>query len=68
MIHTIVSLYDVFADPNAPRTVTRRIKGGLVECMEEKGKLKLNRVISTDPSIYLKKEYVPGGYFTQGKS
>ncbi len=67
MIHTIVSLYDVFADPDAPKAVTRKIDGGLAEYMEENGKLRLNRVISTNPSVYLKSENIPGGYLKQGK-
>ncbi|MGN0650138.1 MAG: YlzJ-like family protein [Oscillospiraceae bacterium] len=63
MIHTIISLYDVFASPQPEQVVTERISCGYAEYRSVNGKRTLSRVISTDPRVYLNSNYQPTKYY-----
>ncbi len=63
MIHSIVSLNDIFADNRSYQTVTEQVSCGYAEYSVINGKKQLVRLISTDPAQYLKNEYQPFVYY-----
>lgn len=63
MIHTIVSLDDVFASPQTEWSVIEQISCGYAEYRGVNGKRVLSRVISTDPRVYLESRYQPIKYY-----
>ena len=63
MIHTIISLDDVFASQQTENIVTERISCGYAEYRSVNGKRALSRVISTDPRVYLESRYQPTKYY-----
>lgn len=63
MMHTIISPLDVFADnSSAPETVVKRAGSGFAEYVRDGNGLRLQRLFSTDPAMYLDKKYTPGEY------
>lgn len=62
IIHSVISPDDIFFNAvSAARTI--KIDGGFLETEETGGEIRVRRLISTDPSMYLKKEYYPfSGY------
>lgn len=54
MIHTIVSLDDVFAHNGDIQVSTEKTSFGYAEYITTEGKKQLRRLISTDPAQYLK--------------
>jgi hypothetical protein len=63
ILHTIVSMEDIMGPPPVQNTITKRVKGGIVELSGTDGNYTVNRLFSTDPSMYLKKEYHPASPF-----
>lgn len=63
MIHSIVSLCDIFADTITYKTETCRVGCGFAEYITVNGKKQLRRLISTNPADYLKSEYQPFSYY-----
>lgn len=59
LLHTIVSMEDIFATNSAADIKTEKINGGHTEYEKVNGEYKLRRLISTDPAMYLKKQYQP---------
>ncbi len=53
MIHTIVSLNDVFAE-STPKLILQRHTNGYTEYIDNNGQRMLCRYFSTKPSDYLK--------------
>ncbi|MBQ9947519.1 MAG: hypothetical protein IJO91_03935 [Oscillospiraceae bacterium] len=64
MIHTIVSLDDVFASHEAISTDLQKTSNGYAEYITVNGRRQLRRIISTDPAEYLKAENQPFRYYT----
>lgn len=54
MIHTIVSLEEVFAQNMDLQVTTEKTSFGYAEYVTTQGKKQLRRLISTDPAQYLK--------------
>ncbi len=54
MIHTIVSLNEVFAQNTDIQVTTEKTSCGYAEYVTSEGKKQLRRLISTDPAEYLK--------------
>jgi len=54
MIHTIVSLDEVFAQNMDIQVTTEKTSFGYAEYITADGKKQLRRLISTDPAQYLK--------------
>ena len=57
ILHSIVSPSDIFCNTGMrkPQTVCRRIDGGLLELRGGR----VERLISTDPRLYLDRRYYP---------
>lgn len=64
MIHTIVNLEEVFAEPEAPKIVTEKTDCGYAEYITVNGKRRIHRLISTKPADYLKQEYQPFRFYS----
>lgn len=63
-IHSIVSPYDIFPGETDQKAYEYRvIQGGVVECVVEGRNIRVNRLISTDPKLYLNPRYCPGHPF-----
>lgn len=61
MIHSIVSLDDIFYNENAVKTEFRKVDGGLLEVVSGDAQNRTFRLHSTDPYLYLSKRYFPDG-------
>lgn len=59
MLYTVVSEYDVFLSNSAQRNYLD-IKGGKLEYIGSGKNRKIVGLFSTDPSLYLIKDYQPG--------
>ena len=59
MLYTVVSEYDIFLSESKPRNYLD-IKGGKLEYTGEGKNRKIVGLFSTDPSLYLCKDYIPG--------
>lgn len=46
--------------PKAEKTVYRNVSGGLLEGVDTEKGFRVGRLISTDPSLYLRADYAPG--------
>lgn len=60
MLHTIISLGDVLPQPQERAYETVEYKNGYVTCENTPSGKVVERLISTDPFDYLKKEFMPG--------
>jgi hypothetical protein len=66
ILHTILSLEEIFYDVNSiPPSRYVRCSDGLIETREGNT---VCRVISTDPSVYLRTEFMPGMPLPKRKS
>ena len=59
MLYTVVSEYDVFLSNSAQRNYLD-IKGGKLEYIGSGKNRKIVGLFSTDPTMYLNKDYQPG--------
>lgn len=59
MIHSIISMDDIFFTENTVRTEYRPIGGGLLELSTVDGKKQIRRLHSTDPYLYLDRRFSP---------
>ncbi len=50
----------IFQDATASQTVTKMVNGVLLEGVEQSDGMHVTRVLSTDPKVFLRKEYAPG--------
>lgn len=64
MIHTIVSLEDVFGSQEVIDSDFQKTSNGYAEYITVNGRRQLRRIISTDPAEYLKAENQPFRYYT----
>jgi len=60
MLHTIISLGDILEQPAERAYETVEHKNGYVTCENTPSGRVVERLISTDPFDYLKKEFMPG--------
>lgn len=59
MIHSIISMDDIFFTENTVRTEYRPIDGGLLELNTVGGKKQIRRLHSTNPYLYLDRRFSP---------
>ncbi len=64
MIHSVVSLSDVFASREEVSSELQKTPCGYAEYITVNGRRQLRRLISTDPAEYLKSENQPFRYYT----
>lgn len=62
-IHSIISEDDIFAGYQYPAPEVVNVKGGKVLRVKVNGEYKVQRLISTDPFMYLKSEYQPTRFY-----
>lgn len=62
-IHSIISEYDIFRSDKMPETMVKQVEGGAVEYIKVNGQYHLNRLISTNPQMYLEKRYQPTEFY-----
>ena len=60
IIHSVAPINALTEEPQMQKSVARPINGGYVEGIETPGGFQLTRLISTDPALYLKKDFNPG--------
>lgn len=65
IIHSIVPVDFLTEQPVLPVCTLKQFKGGMVEGIKTEQGFVINRIISTDPSIYLNPKYAPGQIFTE---
>ncbi len=63
MIHSIISMDDIFFTENTVRTEYQPIGGGLLELNTVDGEKRVCRLHSTDPYLYLNRRYSPCAVF-----
>lgn len=63
MIHSIISMDDIFFTENAANTEYCRISGGLLEVNTVGGEKRICRLYSTNPYLYLNRRYRPYAAF-----
>lgn len=63
MIHSIISMDDIFFTENTVRTEYQKIGGGLLELNTVGGEKRVCRLHSTDPYLYLNRRYSPSTVF-----
>lgn len=59
ILWTIERLENIFPE-KAPKTALRKVKGGFLEGTDSADGFTVGRLISTDPSLYLREDYAPG--------
>ncbi len=59
IIHSIVDPFEIFYTPSLPQTECKSINGGVLELEKSADGYRVKSLFSTDPSLYLKKEYQP---------
>jgi len=60
ILHTIVSEYDIFSSTeDIIPTQFENVSGGMLEYSLINGKKQITRLYSTNPYMYLRKEYSP---------
>ena len=64
MLYTVVSEYDVFMS-NASKRNYMDIDGGKLEYIDFGKNRKIVGLFSTDPAMYLSKDYQPGRFIRQ---
>ncbi len=60
LIHSVTPVHYLKEQPEYPALTFKRFSGGFLEGQETPQGFMLSRLHSTDPRIYLKKEYAPG--------
>lgn len=60
-LHTIVPPEQIFAAENNLQYEYKRVNNSLVQGVARDGRFMVERLISTDPSMYLNPRYSPGG-------
>lgn len=63
VIHSVTPLYMLQPECKFPPCVTMQVDGNLIEGYQSENGFQLSRLYSTDPAMYLKKEYFPGSYY-----
>lgn len=63
LLFTIYSAEQIFGVEETPKTEMRKIKGGLVEVRGYNGRYEIQRLISTDPHMFLDGGLAPGSVF-----
>lgn len=63
MIHSIISMDDIFFTENTVRTEYQPIGGGFLELNTVGGERRVCRLHSTDPYLYLNRRYSPYAAF-----
>lgn len=69
ILHTIIDEAAVFgnaAEDSGAQMLTKKVNGGLVQMTKHNGGYRMERLFSTDPAMYLKKEYQPYATFPPG--
>lgn len=61
LLHTIVPPEQIFAGENSAAYEYKRVNNSLVQGVARDGRFTVERLISTDPSMYLNPRYSPGG-------
>ena len=59
MIHSIISIEDIFYNDVGQDAEYRRVSGGYAEYVTINGRKRMRRLVSTDPSEYLKADNQP---------
>ena len=59
ILWTVERWEDIFPQ-KAPEKVLRPVKGGFLEGTDSADGFTVSRLISTDPRLYLRKDYAPG--------
>ena len=60
VIHSITPPEMLMEQSAQPSLETRPVNGGYLEGHQTPGGFQMTRIWSTDPAMYLKKEYTPG--------
>lgn len=68
MIHSIISMDDIFFTESAVKTEYRPISGGLLELNTVDGKKRIRRLHSTDPYLYLDRRFSPYSDISTGET
>lgn len=63
ILHTIVPI-ELLEEPCAAARETVESGGVFLELEKTEGKMRISRLISTDPADYLRAEYTPGHDYT----
>lgn len=70
LLYTIMPYQAIFGQDTETDTELETgfsaINGGFVEWTRVNGERRISRVESTDPSVYLQKEYMPGACWPKG--
>ncbi len=64
LIHSVTPPHMLIEQPSLPSLETRAIDGGYMEMYKTPQGLQMARLCSTDPSMYLRKEYSPGNMYS----
>ncbi|WMJ23284.1 YlzJ-like family protein [Paludicola sp. MB14-C6] len=63
ILHTIIDPMDVMNSPSANNFCYKKcVNGAIIEGTQDMNGIKINRIISTNPSDYLNKDYTLGNY------
>lgn len=62
VLHTIVPPEQIFGTAENMQYEYKRVKNSLVQGVAQEGRFMVERLISTDPSLYLDPRYAPGGH------
>lgn len=62
VLYTVVPPEQIFAAAENTQYEYRRVNGSLVQGVAREGRFTVERLISTDPSMYLNPRYSPGGH------
>ncbi len=60
LIHSVTPIHYLTEQPEYPALTMKQFSGGFLEGRETPQGFMLSRLHSTDPGLYLKKEYAPG--------
>lgn len=60
LIHSVTPAQLLIEQPQSLQPSTLRIDGGILEGYETPGGFQTQRLLSTDPAMYLRAEYAPG--------
>ncbi len=66
VIHSVMPYAFLMEQPEQPAGALMEIQGGYLEGYQTPRGFVANRLISTDPALYLKTEYAPGSIFPPG--
>ena len=59
ILHSIIAMDDIFCKNSVNAPMYREIEGGFIEIEDNDCGFQVKRLHSTNPSLYLKKDYQP---------